>query len=232
MIRIRRAHERGHAEHGWLESFHSFSFADYYDPAHMGFRALRVLNEDRVQAGQGFPPHSHRDMEIISYVLDGALEHRDSLGTGSVIQPGDVQRMSAGTGVQHSEFNHSKQGPVHFLQIWILPKRMGSEPGYEQKNFAPEQKTNQLCLIASPDGRSNSVTVHQDVEVYASLLQPGKSLRYSSRPGRFGWLQVARGELKLGEHALRAGDGVAIAEVDQWEIEAISGAEFLFFDLS
>lgn len=232
MFTIRRSHERGHADHGWLDSHHTFSFADYQDPRHMGFRSLRVINEDRVAPGKGFGTHSHKDMEIVSYVLAGALEHKDSLGTGSVIQPGDVQRMSAGTGVAHSEFNHSRSEPVHFLQIWILPEQRGSAPGYEQKRFEPEARTGRLCLIASRDGREGSVTVHQDVALYAALLAPGDAVSHRFAPGRRGWLQVARGAVKVGEATLQAGDGAAIDEAEQVEIVGLEPAEVLLFDLA
>jgi len=234
MLTIRRSQDRGHANHGWLDSHHSFSFADYYDARYMGFRALRVINEDRVAPGKGFGTHPHRDMEILSYVLAGALEHRDSLGTGSVISPGDVQRMSAGTGVTHSEFNHSQTEAVHFLQIWILPARRGGAPGYEQRRFEPETRAGQLRLIAAPDGRDGAVTIGQDVAVYASLLAPGQTVTHSFAAGRQGWLQLARGALKIGEAIMQAGDGAAIQQVEGVEVTAIgeATAEFLLFDLA
>jgi quercetin 2,3-dioxygenase len=232
MLTIRRSKERGHADHGWLDSRHSFSFADYHDPRYMGFRTLRVINEDRVAAGKGFGAHPHRDMEILSYVLSGALAHRDSLGTGSVIRPGDVQRMSAGTGVTHSEFNHSATEPVHFLQIWILPELRGAAPGYEQKRFEPETLRHQLRLIASRDGRDGSVTVHQDVAVYAALLAPAEAVAHEFAPGRQGWLQLARGSVKIGDCTLHAGDGVAIQQAERVEIAALEAAELLLFDLA
>src|SRR5690242_6764300 len=191
---IRRANERGYADHGWLRSFHTFSFADYYAPAHMGFRALRVINEDRVEGGKGFGTHPHRDMEIISYVLSGGLQHRDSMGTGSVIKPGDVQRMSAGTGVTHSEFNASPSELVHFLQIWIMPDRRGYAPGYEQKHFTEAERQGQLRLVASNDGRDGSLTIHQDARLYASLLAPGEPVTHDLAQGRYAWLHVARGK--------------------------------------
>jgi redox-sensitive bicupin YhaK (pirin superfamily) len=231
MLTIRRSQERGHADHGWLDSHHTFSFADYHDPRHMGFRSLRVINEDRVAPGKGFGTHSHRDMEIISYVLAGALEHKDSLGTGSVIEPGDVQRMSAGTGVAHSEFNHSRSEPVHFLQIWILPERRGSAPGYEQRRFEPAERAGRLRLIASRDGREGSVTVHQDVALYAALLAPDELVIHRFAAGRHGWLQVARGSVKVGEATLQAGDGAAIEQAEQVEIVGVEAAELLLFDL-
>jgi len=197
MKSVRKASDRGHARHGWLESFHTFSFADYYDPAHMGFRALRVINEDRVQPAQGFGRHSHRDMEIVTYVIEGALAHGDSLGTGSVIRPGDVQRMSAGTGITHSEYNDSKSELVHFLQIWILPERAGIEPSYEQKSFPESERAGRLRLVGSRDGRDGSVRIHQDVALYAGLLAPGQSAAHELAPGRHAWLQVVRGSLSL-----------------------------------
>lgn len=232
MLTIRRSHERGHANHGWLDSHHTFSFADYHDPRYMGFRTLRVINEDRVAAGKGFGTHPHRDMEIISYVLDGALEHRDSMGTGSVIRPGDVQRMSAGTGVTHSEFNHSKTEGVHFLQIWLLPQARGAAPGYEQKRFEPAERQGQLRLIAARDGRDGAITVHQDVSLYASLLAPGDTVRHTFAPGRQGWLQIARGAVKIGDATLQAGDGAAIQQTDAVEITATAATELLLFDLA
>ena len=232
MLTIRRSQERGHADHGWLDSHHTFSFADYHDPRHMGFRALRVINEDRVAPGKGFGTHQHSDLEIISYVLDGALEHKDSLGTGSVIRPGDVQRMSAGSGVAHSEFNSSRTEPVHFLQIWIVPEARGSAPGYEQKRFEPEARAGRLCLIASRDGREGSVVVHQDVALYAALLAPGQSVTHSFAAGRQGWLQVACGAVKVGEETLQAGDGAAIQQAEPVEIVGVEAAELLLFDLA
>ena len=188
MIKIRKAQERGHAQHGWLESYHTFSFADYYDPQHMGFRTLRVINEDRVQPGNGFGSHSHQDMEIVSYILEGALEHRDSMGNGSVIHPGDVQLMRAGTGVTHSEFNHSSEKLVHFLQIWILPDHKGLTPAYEQRHFPPEQRRNFLRLVASRDGRDGSVRIHQDISLYAAILEPGQAVNHALAMGRNAWV--------------------------------------------
>ena len=232
MLTIRRAHERGHADHGWLDSHHTFSFADYHDPRHMGFRALRVINEDRVAPGKGFGTHPHRDMEIISYVLAGALEHRDSLGTGSVIRPGDVQRMSAGTGVTHSEFNHSPSEGVHFLQIWIVPEARGLAPGYEQRRFEAADRQGRLRLIAARDGRDGAVTVHQDVAVYAALLAPKQTAAHDFAAGRYGWLQVARGQVRVGEQTLQAGDGAAIQAHERVEIVGVEAAELLLFDLA
>ena len=231
MITRRPATERGQADHGWLDSRHTFSFGDYYDEAHMGFRALRVINEDRVQPGHGFGTHQHRDMEIISYVLEGSLAHRDSMGTGSTITVGDVQRMSAGTGVRHSESNPSSTGPVHFLQIWLLPERRGLEPGYEQKRFEPEEKRGRLRLIASRDGRDGAITVHQDADLYAGLFARGVSARFELRPGRHAWLQVARGALTLNGEALQQGDGAAISDEAELDIVATEDAEILLFDL-
>jgi redox-sensitive bicupin YhaK (pirin superfamily) len=232
MLKIRPAGERGHAEHGWLNSYHSFSFADYYDPAHMGFRSLRVINEDRVAPAQGFGRHSHRDMEIISYVLEGALEHKDSIGTGSIIRPGDVQRMSAGTGVAHSEYNASRSDPVHFLQIWLLPNQRGIKPSYEQQTFGPEQKQGRLRIVASPDGREGSVTIHADASVYAGLFDAGESAELELGPGRQAWVQVARGNLRVNGQELQAGDGAAITSEDRVRVEGTTGGEVLLFDLA
>ena len=231
MITIRRANERGHADHGWLDTYHTFSFADYYDPAHMGFRALRVINEDRVRAGRGFGTHGHRDMEIISYVLSGALGHRDSMGTDGVIRPGEVQRMSAGTGVMHSEMNASDKELVHFLQIWILPERSGITPSYEQKLFRDEEKRGALRVVASPDGRDGSVTIHQDVALYTTLLDDGESVTHEFAPNRYGWVQVARGEADVNGNKLQAGDGAAIANESRVTLTG-KGAEVLLFDLN
>ena len=232
MLKLRPASERGHADHGLLDTYHSFSFANYYAPAHMGFRQLRVINEDRVQPGRGFGTHPHRDMEIISYVLAGALEHEDSMGHGSVIRPGDVQRMSAGTGVTHSEYNHSKSELVHFLQIWLLPSRSGSKPSYEQRTFPAEEKRGRLRLIASPDGRDGSVTLHTDARVYAGLFAEGTSAEHALGPGRHAWVQVARGSAKVNGQALSAGDGVALSEEPAVRIEGVDSAEVLVFDLA
>jgi len=232
MMKVRRGDERGHAEHGWLDSHHTFSFADYYAPAHMGFRALRVINEDRVEAGQGFGRHSHRDMEILSYVLDGALEHKDSLGTGAVIRPGDVQRMSAGTGVTHSEYNASKTDPVHFLQIWILPDRKGDKPSYEQKTFTAEDKANRLRLVVSPDGRDGSVTVHADAALYAGLLDAGHTAELPLTAGRHAWVHVVRGKLRLNGTELSAGDAAALTGESLVRLEGLDAAEVLVFDLA
>ena len=232
MITLRPANQRGHADFGWLDSHHTFSFGGYRDPAHMGFGPLRVINEDRVQPGMGFGTHPHSDMEIISYVLEGALEHKDSIGTGSVIRPGDVQRMSAGTGIQHSEFNHSKKEPVHFLQIWLIPEKAGIKPGYEQKRFEDADKKGRLRLVASPDGREGSVTVHLDTRLYASVLDSGASVNHGLAPGRLGWLQVARGALELNGQSLKAGDGAAVKNEKELSITSrAAGTEFLLFDM-
>ena len=231
-LTLRRSEERGKANFGWLDSKHSFSFGHYYDPEHMGFGPLRVINEDRVAPGGGFPTHPHNDMEIISYVLEGALEHKDSLGTGSVIRPGDVQRMSAGTGVRHSEYNASKTDPVHFLQIWIVPEKKGIAPSYEQKTFAEADKRDELRLIGSRDGRDGSVTIHRDVDLYASVLTPGQSVRHVLRSGRGAWVQVARGSVTLNGERLQAGDGVAIEQPREIAIEASHAAEVLLFDMA
>ena len=231
MYQIRKADDRGPAEHGWLSSRHSFSFGHYHDPAHMGFGPLRVINEDKVQPGMGFGTHGHRDMEIISYVLDGALEHKDSLGTGSVIRYGDVQRMSAGTGVQHSEFNHSRTDKVHFLQIWIIPDRTGIEPSYEEKHFDAASKRGKLRLIASSDARDGSVRVHQDVSVFASILDGGDRLEHPLAAGRLGYVHVARGSVTVNGIALDAGDALKLADEDAVVLERGTDAEILLFDL-
>jgi redox-sensitive bicupin YhaK (pirin superfamily) len=231
MTEIRRAGERGHAQHGWLESYHSFSFADYYDPAHMGYSALRVINEDRIQPGTGFGTHGHRDMEIISYVLEGALAHKDSMGNGSAIVPGDVQRMSAGRGVMHSEFNHEKGGVTHFLQIWIEPSARGIEPGYEQKHFDAASKRGRLRLVASPDGADGSVTIHQDARVYAGLFDGAERAAHALAPGRKAYLHLARGRLVVNGMPLEAGDAVKLAGPVQIALEQGAGAEALLFDL-
>ncbi len=232
MITVRKGEERGHFDHGWLNTYHSFSFADYYDPNHVQFRTLRVINEDTVQSGQGFGTHSHRDMEIITYVLKGALEHKDSMGNTSAIRPGEVQRMSAGTGVTHSEFNPSPKEPVHLLQIWILPAQKNLPPSYEQKFFDVKGKTNRLRLIASQNGEQDSVTVHQDVCVYDSLLEKGKSLSYELNKNRGAWLQITEGELELNGEILKAGDGASAEKETTLKFSANRKAEFLFFDLA
>ena len=234
MITIRPSAKRGHANHGWLDTHHTFSFADYHDPKFMGFRSLRVINEDRVKADVGFGTHAHRDMEIISYVLDGQLAHRDSMGNGSVIKPGDVQRMSAGTGVTHSEMNPSKDEPVHFLQIWIMPERYGLKPGYEEKHFPIAERMGQLRLVAARDGRDGSVLVHQDVALYATLLDQRTSVSHTFEANRAGWIQVTRGEIEVNGQKLTAGDGAAIENETQVTITGASAAtaEALLFDLA
>ncbi len=232
MIAVRPASERGHADHGWLDTRHTFSFASYHDPRYMGFRSLRVINEDRVQPAQGFGTHAHRDMEILTWVLEGALEHRDSMGNGSVIRPGDLQRMSAGTGVTHSEFNPSREAPVHFLQIWLLPRERGLPPGYEQKRFPPEGRRGRLRLIAAGDGREGAVTIHQDADVWTALLQPGESVRHALAPEHYAWLHVARGAVSLNGSTLGAGDGAAVSDESALEITGAAGAEVLLFDLT
>lgn len=229
---IRHGEARGRADFGWLDSRHSFSFGHYHDPAHMGFGALRVISEDRVAPGAGFDTHGHADMEIVSYVLDGALEHRDSLGTGSVIRPGDVQRMTAGTGIRHSEFNASASEPVHFLQIWILPERAGLEPGYEQKAFDAAGRRAGWKLVGARDGRDGALTIHQDVDLYSSLLADGEVRSFGVRPGRRVWLQVARGTLAANGEALRAGDGLGVTDPGSLVLEASDDAEVLLFDLA
>ena len=232
MLLIRRADERGRANVGWLDSRHTFSFADYHDPRYMGYGPLRVINEDRVQPGQGFGTHSHRDMEIISYVLEGELAHRDSMGNGSVIRRGDVQRMSAGTGVEHSEFNHSKSDPVHFFQIWLFPDRRGLTPGYEEKHFDDGAKRDRLRLVASRDGRDGSVVIHQDADLYAALLGAGKEVVHATERTRKGWVQVASGTVTVNGEQLAPGDGAAIAYEDRIAVRATADSELLLFDMA
>ena len=232
MIAIRKAEDRGHANHGWLDSHHTFSFADYYDPREMGFGSLRVINEDRVAPGMGFGKHPHRDMEIISYVIDGALEHRDSMGTGSVIRPGDVQRMSAGTAVTHSEYNHSRADLVHFLQIWIEPKAGGIPPSYEQKHFTVDEKRGRLRLVASPDGAEGSVTVHQDAWLYASVLEDGDTVRHALAAGHHAYVHVVKGSVTVNGVAVGTGDGVKITGESELVFSDANGAEILLFDMA
>ena len=232
MMLVRPASERGHADHGWLKAFHTFSFASYHDPRFMGFRSLRVINDDTIEPGQGFGTHGHKDMEIITYVLEGALEHKDSMGTGSVLRAGDVQRMSAGSGVTHSEFNHSPYDPLRLLQIWIVPQSSGIEPSYEERTFIAEEKRGQLRLIASPEGDAGSMRVHQDVRVYASLLDKGDTLTYDLENERHLWLQVAKGRLEVNGKELGQGDGLAVSEEAQLELVGIDQAEFLIFDMN
>lgn len=229
MITIRKGGDRGHFDHGWLDTYHTFSFADYHDPAHMGFRALRVINDDRVEAGRGFGTHGHRDMEIITYVLEGELSHQDSMGNGSVIRPGEVQRMSAGTGVMHSEKNASDE-LVHLLQIWILPERHGITPSYEQKVFPPAERDGRLRLVASHDGRDGSVTIHQDADLYTTTLRDGASVTQNLRPGRYGWVHVARGNVTVNGQPLAAGDGAAIEAEPR--VTIAGDGEVLLFDLA
>ena len=232
MILVRDRGRRGHTQLGWLDSWHTFSFGEFRDPNHMGFRSLRVINDDRVIPGAGFGAHAHRDMEILSYVLSGALEHKDSLGTGSVIRPGDVQRMSAGTGITHSEFNHSRTEPVHFLQIWLLPEASGLAPGYEQKAFPPATRRNRFRMVADRAGSDGAVTIHQDVRLYATEPDPGASLTHELPAGRHAWLQIARGVVALEGDELRAGDGAAISEQASITLASEIGAELLLFDLA
>jgi redox-sensitive bicupin YhaK (pirin superfamily) len=232
MLTIRKASERGHADHGWLDTHHTFSFADYYDDKHMGFRNLRVINDDRVSAGQGFGTHPHRDMEIISYVLEGALAHKDSMGTNGVIRPGDVQRMSAGTGVLHSEFNASRDEGVHFLQIWLLPSKRGIKPGYEQKTFSDADKRGALKLVASPDGRDGSVTINADATVYAGIFDTGQHGELALGTGHGAWVHVARGKVRVGDNELATGDGVAIEGEPAVRIEGVDAGEVIVFDLA
>jgi redox-sensitive bicupin YhaK (pirin superfamily) len=232
MIRIRKAAERGHFDHGWLDTYHTFSFADYYDPAQVGFRSLRVINDDRVQPGEGFGMHGHRDMEIITYVLEGALEHRDSLGNGAVLRPGELQHMTAGTGVRHSEFNPSPSEPVHLYQIWLLPERRGLAPSYEQRPFAEAERRGRLRLVASPDGEDGSLTIRQDARLYLSTLRAGEAVAHALSPGRHAWLQVLRGQVTLNGHRLNVGDGAAVSEEGRLEIGGQDDAEVLLFDLA
>lgn len=231
MLTIRKASDRGHANHGWLDSHHTFSFADYYDPNHMGFRNLRIINDDRVAAGQGFGSHPHSDMEIISYVLDGALAHKDSTGTGAVIRPGDVQRMSAGTGVVHSEFNASRDEQVHFLQIWLLPATRGIQPGYEQKAFSDAEKRGRLRLVASPTGEDGSLTIHTDAKVYAGVFASGERAQHELAGDRGAWVHVARGRVKVNDQLLADGDGIAIEKESVVRVEGVEDGEILVFDL-
>jgi hypothetical protein len=231
-MQIRRAGDRGLADHGWLRSFHTFSFADYYDPSHMGYRALRVINEDRVQPGMGFGTHAHQDMEIVSYVIEGELSHKDSMGNGSIIRPGDVQRMSAGTGVRHSEFNPSPVNPVHFLQIWILPDRRGHAPGYEQKSFPPAERDGRLRVVASRDGREGSVALHQDALLFAGSFVAGQTARHELDAGRHAWVHVVRGSIDVNGTSLEAGDAAAIEGAAPIDLAGTSGGDVLLFDLT
>jgi quercetin 2,3-dioxygenase len=231
MIRVRKASERGHFDHGWLDTYHTFSFASYYDPEHVQFRDLRVINEDRVQPGRGFGTHPHRDMEIITYVVSGALGHRDSMGHDQSIQAGEVQAMTAGTGITHSEYNHAEDAVTHLLQIWILPSREGLEPRYDQRRFTAEEKRGRLKLIVSGDGREDSLPINQDVDLYASILAAGESLDHQPGKGRHAWIQVVRGGLEVNGTQLAAGDGAAVSDEQTLHIAADKESEFLLFDL-
>jgi len=233
MFQLRKASERGQADLGWLDTRYTFSFADYFDPDHVNFRALRVMNEDRIASGAGFGMHGHRDMEIVTYVLEGALEHKDSLGNGSVLRPGELQRMTAGTGVLHSEFNPSSSAPVHLYQIWLLPSRKGLPPGYEQRAFTADEKRNQLRLVASPEGEDGALVIHQDARLYLALLSEGQAVTHELRTGRHAWLQVLRGAVRAGDGVLSAGDGVAVSAESRLTITGVAPeSEVLFFDLA
>lgn len=232
MFTLRKARDRGHFNHGWLDTYHTFSFADYYDPAYMGFRSLRVMNDDRVASGAGFGMHGHRDMEIVTYVLDGALEHKDSMGNGSIIRPGNLQRMSAGTGVQHSEFNPSAREPVHLYQIWLLPERRGLTPSYEECEIPEAEKRGRFRLVASPDGADRSLTIHQDARLYLATLDSSESISHPIEPGRAAWLQVLRGSARVPGHDLSAGDGLALTDEPGLSVQASTASELLLFDLA
>jgi len=232
MIHLRRSADRGHADHGWLDTYHTFSFADYHDPDFMGFGTLRVLNQDRVAPGMGFPRHGHRDMEIVSYVLEGALEHQDSLGNGSQMRPGEVQLMSAGTGVQHSEYNASKKDGLHFLQMWIVPAQRGTPPRYEQKAFPEAERRGRLRLVVSPDGQGGALTIGQDARLHVGLLDGAERIQHALAPGRPGWLHVARGELELNGQRLGPGDGAALLDEPELVLARGRGAEFVLWDLA
>ena len=232
MIQVRKAAERGRFDHGWLDTQHTFSFGDYYDPAHLGFRSLRVINDDRVHPGQGFGMHGHRDMEIVTYVLDGALQHKDSLGNGSILRAGELQRMTAGTGVRHSEFNPSDKEAVHLYQIWLLPQRKGLSPSYEQLAVGEEEKRGRFRLVASPDGAAGSLTIHQDARLYLASLLPGQAVAHPIEPGRAAWLQVLRGSVNVLGNDLSAGDGVAVTDENAISVQATFPSEVLLFDLA
>jgi redox-sensitive bicupin YhaK (pirin superfamily) len=232
MIRVRKAEERGHADHGWLDTYHTFSFAGYQDPEHVHFRTLRVMNEDVVQPGQGFGTHPHRDMEIVTYVLEGALEHKDSMGNGEVLRAGEFQRMSAGTGITHSEFNPSATEPVHLYQIWLFPESKGIEPSYEQKQFPVSEQQNQLRLVASPEAEAGSLRIHQDARVYLSQIEAEKTVTYEMAEGRHAWLQVLRGSVLLNDVALDVSDGAAVSDTRNLKIQATADAEIMLFDLN
>jgi len=232
MIQVRKAAERGHADHGWLNTYYTFSFADYYDPRQMGFRALRVMNEDRVQPGQGFGMHGHRDMEIVTYVLNGSLQHKDSMGNGSAIRAGELQRMTAGTGVRHSEFNHSPTEPVHLYQIWLLPERNDLKPEYEQRSFSEADKRGRFCLVASPEGENDSLTIHQDARIYLANVEAGTALSHTLQSGRYAWLQTLRGKVTLNGLTLSAGDGAAISEERGLDVAGQEDSELMLFNLA
>ncbi len=232
MMQIRKAEDRGHFNHGWLDTYHTFSFAEYQDAQHMGFRKLRVINEDRVAPGMGFPTHSHRDMEIITYVMEGELQHKDSIGNGALIRPGDVQRMSAGSGVTHSEYNASKKNPVHLLQIWIFPDKANLAPGYEQKTISPRTQEEKFVLLASPDAAGGSVTVHQNVRLLAAILSAGQETKISLKKGRHAWVQVAHGAIALNKKTLNQSDGAAISDETTLQFSAKKDSEVLLFDLA
>lgn len=232
MMYIRKSDERGQADHGWLKAKHTFSFSSYYDDRFLGFRDLRVINEDQVLGGGGFPTHSHKNMEIVTYILEGSLEHKDSMGTGSVIRPGDVQYMSAASGVSHSEFNHSKTDRVHLLQIWILPEHQGGEPRYDQKHFDERSRLNQFRLLVSRDGSENSISVRQDVKLFGTILEPSKSISYSLTETRHAWLQLAKGAIEVNGERMDAGDGMAFVKESNLEVKALEKSEFLLFDLA
>lgn len=232
MLQIRRANERGHANHGWLDTWHTFSFSDYYDPAHMGFRSLRVINEDWVAAGQGFGTHPHRDMEIVTYILEGELQHRDSMGNGSVLRAGEFQHMTAGTGITHSEFNPSPANATHLYQIWLMPRQKGLKPGYDQRIFPTEEKQGRLRIVASPDGADGSLTIQQDARIFLGEFAKDDRLRHELAPGRHAWLQVLRGSVELGRESLNAGDGVAISDEKAVTIRGIAAGEVMLFDLT
>lgn len=232
MLRIRKSADRGHFDHGWLDTYHTFAFGDYFDPAHVNFRSLRVMNEDRIAAGQGFGMHGHRDMEIVTYVLSGAIEHRDSLGHGAVLRPGELQRMSAGTGIRHSEFNPSETEPTHLYQIWLLPERNGLKPEYEQRAFDAAGRQGRWQLTASPDGRDGALAIHQDAEIYLADLSPGETLDYSLPGGRHAWLQALRGEVQVNGQSLAAGDGAAVSDEPSLSVRAGGAAEVMLFTLA
>lgn len=232
MLTIRKSEERGHVNHGWLDSYHTFSFANYYDPQHMSFRSLRVINQDQIAGGKGFGTHPHRDMEIITYMLEGALEHKDSMGNGSIIRVGDVQRMSAGTGITHSEFNPSATESAHLLQIWIVPNQQAVTPSYEQTEFSREEKLNQLRLIASPDGRDRSVTIYQDAYIYATILEDGVEVTHTVNSDRYVWIQVARGSVLVGDRMLNSGDAISSDRIGDLKFISQGNSEILIFDLA